>query len=150
MAVRDRVAGLLLGIASGDRNRGPMRMAWRLGRSLVEQRKYDGDDIWRRYWEWMTVPFGKDSAFDTGNTIEMVVSICRRDGVSPKEAAMRVFKATNGAGVNPAHRSTPLACAAFLSDKEVAAAAADECVYTHGTFLTLLFVCCLYISLSLC
>ena len=49
MSVRDRVAGVLLGIAAGDRNRGPMRMAWRLSCSLLEQKKYDADDIWRRY-----------------------------------------------------------------------------------------------------
>lgn len=38
-----------------------------------------------------------------------------------------------GAGVNPAHRSTPLACAAFLSDAEVWTAASADCALSHGT-----------------
>jgi hypothetical protein len=37
-----------------------------------------------------------------------------------------------GAGINPAHRNTPLACAPFIPDDAVAAAAAEECSYTHG------------------
>ena len=48
-SAQDRVRGVLLGLAAGDRNRGPMRMAVRLCESLIQLDRYDGDDIFRRY-----------------------------------------------------------------------------------------------------
>lgn len=50
--VRDRVDGILLGLAVGDRNGGPIRMAVRLAESLVARGDVDIDDIAVRYFDW--------------------------------------------------------------------------------------------------
>ena len=58
---RDRIRGVLLGLAAGDRNGGPIRMAVRLAESLSERRRFDPEDILSRYLAWW-----RDGAFDTG------------------------------------------------------------------------------------
>ncbi len=48
----DRCQGLLLGLAAGDRNGGPIRMAVRLAESLVECSGFAPSDILERYLPW--------------------------------------------------------------------------------------------------
>ena len=61
----DRVLGLLLGLAAGDRNRGPTQMALALAESLVEENRYDPVRVFRRYLIWWNGGQGED-AWDTG------------------------------------------------------------------------------------
>ena len=56
-----RALGVLPGLAAGDQNGGPIRMALRLAESLAERRGFDPDDVMRRYMEWY-----REGAFDTG------------------------------------------------------------------------------------
>jgi ADP-ribosylglycohydrolase len=72
----DRIRGVLLGLAAGDRNGGPIRMAARLAESLADRRRFDPDDILARYLDWW-----RDGAFDTGPTAATVFSLI--EGWSP-------------------------------------------------------------------
>ena len=49
MPQSDRATGILLGLAAGDHNGGPVRMAVRLAESLVDTGKFDLEDIGARY-----------------------------------------------------------------------------------------------------
>eukprot|EP00698_Gefionella_okellyi_P009426 TRINITY_DN2395_c0_g1_i1.p1 TRINITY_DN2395_c0_g1~~TRINITY_DN2395_c0_g1_i1.p1 ORF type:complete len:283 (+),score=42.22 TRINITY_DN2395_c0_g1_i1:30-878(+) len=131
MAVRDRVCGLLKGLAAGDRNRGPLRMACRVCESVIECGRYDGDDVFSRLQSWMEAKRGEDRAFDTGATIMNVFGKIR-GGMKPKDAAIVVYKETDSAGVNPAHRNVVLAMAWCIPDSELASCAIDECTYSHA------------------
>jgi len=123
----DRALGTLLGLAAGDQNGGPIRMALRLAESLVERRGFDPDDVMRRYMEWY-----REGAFDTG---PVALSVFARiaDG-QPRAVAVRAAHEASGgltAGCGPAHRSAPLAMAVFISDDDLARAAREEAALTH-------------------
>jgi ADP-ribosylglycohydrolase len=125
--IRDKVRGILLGLAAGDRNGGPIRMAVRLAESLVELRRFDPRDILDRYLAWW-----RDGAFDTGPTTAQVLSLID-GGMDADEAVERVHNQAGGltAGCNPAHRCPPLAMALFLPDEELAGCALREARLTH-------------------
>ena len=103
--VKDRVEGVLLGLAAGDRNGGPIQMAVRLAESLVELNDVNVDDIGARYMDWW-----REGAFDTGPTVANVFTLVD-SGLTFQAAAKQVHTETGEqtAGCNPAHRSTPLA-----------------------------------------
>ncbi len=61
--IRDRIRGVLLRLAAGDRNGGPIRMAVRRAQSLADRRQFDPENILARYMAWW-----RDGAFDTGPT----------------------------------------------------------------------------------
>lgn len=123
----DRLRGALLGLAAGDRNGGPVRMAIRLGESLVERGRFDPGDILSRYVAWR-----REGAFDTGPVAAMVLAHVA-SGVPVEDAVRRVHEASGGmtAGCNPAHRCAPLAMAMFLGDGELPGAAIREAGLTH-------------------
>jgi ADP-ribosylglycohydrolase len=129
--IGDRVCGVLLGLAAGDRNGGPIRMAVRLAESLAELRQFDSQDILSRYLGWW-----RAGAFDTGPTTAQVLALID-SGVSRSEAVARVNETSGGmtAGCNPAHRCPPLAMAAFLGDSDLAGCALRESGLTHHAFL---------------
>jgi hypothetical protein len=52
ISVQDRCRGVLLGLAAGDRNGGPIRMVVRLAESLLELGRFDPTDILGRYLCW--------------------------------------------------------------------------------------------------
>lgn len=124
---RDRVQGILLGLAAGDRNGGPIRMAVRLAESLAEKRGFEPDDIFGRYFNWW-----REGGFDTGPVAARVFRLVA-SGTPYREAAACVHQTTAGftAGCNPAHRSPPLAMAAFLAEGQLATLAAEEASLTH-------------------
>ena len=126
--IRNRVRGVLLGLALGDRNGGPIRMAVRLAEGLVERRGFDPEDTLARYLGWW-----RAGAFDTGPTTAEVLRLVDA-GVPNSEAVLRVHEASGGltAGCNPAHRCPPLAMASFLPDEALAASALREGRLTHG------------------
>ena len=125
--IRDRTQGVLLGLAAGDRNGGPIRMAIRLAESLCERRRFDPDDILGRYLAWW-----RNGAFDTGPTTAAVLRFIDR-GMNRIEAVERAHVQAGGksAGCNPPHRCAPLAMAAFLGDDELTADALQEAKLTH-------------------
>jgi len=57
----NRCRGVMIGLAAGDRNGGPIRMAVRLAESLHDCGGFDPADILDRYLTWW-----KAGAFDTG------------------------------------------------------------------------------------
>jgi ADP-ribosylglycohydrolase len=125
--IRNRIQGVLLGLAAGDRNGGPIRMAVRLAESLSERWRFDLEDILTGYLAWW-----RDGAFDTGPTTAAMLSLID-GGLDSAEAVERVHDQAGGmtAGCNPAHRCAPLAMARFLSDDELAGCALREARLTH-------------------
>lgn len=125
--VQDRCRGLLVGLAAGDRNGGPIQMAVRLAESLAERGTINPADVAGHYVQWH-----RDGAFDTGpvsgRTLELMAS-----GMSPQDAATQVHQEFAGqtAGCNPAHRSSPLAMLASLPDEDLARCAGAEAALTH-------------------
>lgn len=123
----DRCRGALIGLAAGDRNGGPTRMALALAASLVAQQAFDRADVLSRYVRWWRA----DGA-DSGPVAAAVLDRVAR-GTDPALAVDRVDREINGmtAGVNPAHRSVPLAMAAFVAEDHLASIAAAEATLTH-------------------
>jgi ADP-ribosylglycohydrolase len=123
----DRCRGVLLGLAAGDRNGGPIRMAVRLAESLLECGGFDPADILERYLHWW-----REGAFDTGpvsgRALELVAA-----GIPAQEATAQVHLEFSGktAGCNPAHRSPPLAMLASLADDDLPGCAVTEARLTH-------------------
>ena len=126
-SVQDRCRGVLLGLAAGDRNGGPIRMAVRSAESLLELGRFDPTDIVGRYLCWW-----KEGVFDTGPVSERALELIAA-GMSASEAAARVHREFAGktAGCNPAHRSSPLAMLASLADKDLPVCAITEARLTH-------------------
>ena len=119
--------GVLLGLAAGDRNGGPIRMAVRLAESLVGRGNLDVDDIAARYLNWW-----HNGAFDTGTVAARVFRLVD-SGLSFEAAARQLHTETGGqtAGCNPAHRSAPLAMMPDLKPQQLAVYAELEATLTH-------------------
>lgn len=127
MRQNDRAKGILLGLAAGDRNGGPIRMAVRLAESLVDTGKFDLADIGARYLDWW-----HNDAFDTGPTAARVFTLVD-SGLSFPAAAQQVHTETGEqtAGCNPAHRSSPLGMMSQLDIQQLAYYAKQEATLTH-------------------
>ena len=123
----DRVRGILLGLAAGDRNGGPIRMALCLAQSLAERKQFGREDVWKRYMKWW-----QEGGFDTGPVAAQVFELVAA-GIPHREVVRRVHSAFGGrtAGCNPAHRSAPLAMASFLPDEHLPDLAREEALLTH-------------------
>jgi ADP-ribosylglycohydrolase len=123
----DHVRGVLVGLAVGDRNGGPVRMALRLAQSLATLRRFDRDDILKRYLIWW-----QQDGFDTGPIAADVFDRILA-GAPPDNAAHQVHLDHGGmsAGCNPAHRIGPLAMAAFVHDADLAMLVRLEAKITH-------------------
>lgn len=125
---QDRVRGALYGLAAGDKNGGPIRMAVRLAESLIDQGKFDRDDVVRRYTNWhMGPPHDTETAYDTGLTFATVFRALK-SGKSVEEATQLV---AHSAGCNAAHRCPPLAMAAFIADDDLVQTTMSETKITH-------------------
>ena len=120
--------GLLLGLAAGDKNGGPIQMALCLAESLAEHRRFDLESIWQAYFQWWA-----REGFDTGPTAESVFRHVA-DGMPWKDAAGVVNAERGGqtVGCNPAHRASPLAMATFLMPGELSELAMREAALTHA------------------
>jgi len=123
----DRVRGILIGLAAGDRIGGPVRMALRVAESLAEKQAFDANDILSRYLAWY-----REGAFDTGRVAELVLKRIAEGG-DPYVALFAADKECGGrtAGCNAAHRIGPVAMASFLADEELASVALEEARLTH-------------------
>jgi ADP-ribosylglycohydrolase len=127
-AVADRVRGTLVGLAAGDRNGGPIRMAVRLAESLADRKGFDAGDVFERYKDWM-----RTGAFDTGPVTGGVLRLAVEEGRSARDAASRVHRDLGGytAGCNAAHRIAPLAMCAEVADGDLDGRAKEEAALTH-------------------
>jgi ADP-ribosyl-[dinitrogen reductase] hydrolase len=125
---RDRAAGVLFGLAAGDRIGGPIRMALTLAESLAERRRFDADDLGDRYLAW----YRSGRAFDTGAVAWQVLQRVD-EGQSWRDAAARVHDESGGmtAGCNAAHRVAPQSLAGFIADDALPAIAAESARLTH-------------------
>eukprot|EP00759_Apiculatamorpha_spiralis_P025985 PhF_6_TR29195/c0_g1_i1/m.42716/K11687/ADPRHL2; poly(ADP-ribose) glycohydrolase ARH3 len=132
-----RVSGLLLGLAAGDRNGGPQRMALRVCQCLLTHpnQPLPRNAIIHSYLEWCypSDPKCTDRAFDTGAVFDGVFRRVHRQGETVDVAARAVFQHTGSAGVNGAHRNVVLSLAPWLSteDGSLQRAATEECTITH-------------------
>jgi ADP-ribosylglycohydrolase len=126
-SMSERIQSILSGLAAGDRNGGPVRMASRLAQSLVARKGFDAVDIGARYLAWW-----RDGAFDTGPVTAGVLALVD-SGLSFAEAADRVDLATGGmtAGCNPAHRIAPLAALPDVDVRQLCQFAINEAGLTH-------------------
>ena len=95
---------LLRGLAAGDRNGGPVRLALLLCRAMSEDGRFEPERVFTAYRGW----FEEGDAYDTGPTLACVVELVRA-GVPRAEAARRVYERRPSEGVAPAHRAAPLA-----------------------------------------
>jgi len=126
-SIQDRCRGLLIGLAAGDRNGGPIRMAVRLAESLAERGTFDPADVVSRYAQWF-----REGAFDTGPVSRRALQLLA-SGLSFHEVSGQVHRELAGqtAGCNPAHRATPLAMLASLPDESLPTCAVAEAALTH-------------------
>lgn len=123
----EHIAGVLFGLAAGDRIGGPLNMALTLAESLVERGGFETDAVGRSYYEWW-----RTDGYDSGPTSAQVF-MCIESGLSFESAAQRVHKIAGEmtAGCNPAHRAAPLAMCMNIDEGELAAAAIAEARLTH-------------------
>jgi len=123
----DRVLGVLLGLAAGDKNGGPTQMALRLANSLIQKQDYVWHHVAEQYLAWW-----QEGAFDTGPVAAAVLKLLDED--TPIEKAVAQVHREMGqktAGCNPAHRAGPLAMAAFLDSSKLMHYGALEAAITH-------------------
>jgi ADP-ribosylglycohydrolase len=123
----DRCQGVLIGLAAGDRNGGPIRMAVRLAESLLDCGVFDPADILERYLHWWW-----EGAFDTGPVSGRALALLAA-GMPTQQTTAQVHQEFGGktAGCNPAHRSSPLSMLAAIADEDLAACAMIESRLTH-------------------
>lgn len=121
----------MLGLAAGDRNGGPVRLAMRLAESLALNGCLDVAEVCSRYVKWF-----REGAFDTGPVTWRALALVDA-GVDLREASAIVDRQMRGmtAGCNPAHRVAPIAAAAFISDDELPELARAEAHLTHANRL---------------
>ncbi len=84
---QDRVEGILLGLAAGDRNGGPIRMALLLAESLAALKRFDREDVLRRYLDWW-----HREGFDTGPIVAEVLDRIRAGRSSARCASAETGK----------------------------------------------------------
>src|SRR5580698_6966680 len=96
---QDRARGVLIGLAAGDRIGGPIRMALRLAESVIEQCRFNREDVVKRYLNWW-----EEEGYDAGRVAGRVFDLMA-DGVAGNEAVAIVHAECNGltAGCNAAH-----------------------------------------------
>lgn len=127
ITIQDRIAGVLIGLASGDRIGGPLRMALCLSESLIAERKFNSADVYSRYARWYF-----DGGFDTGPTASKVFKYVSQ-GMSISNAVTLVDKQSNGltAGCNPMHRALVLALSPDIANEDLEDIALQEAKLTH-------------------
>lgn len=125
--LQEKVKGVILGLAAGDRIGGPTKMATLLGESLVENSSFIANDVWGKYNSWWLT-----DGFDVGNVSEKVFNLVAQ-GMQQEAAVSAVDQELNGmtAGCNPVHRNMPIAMSVHLRDDDIARIAVQEASLTH-------------------
>lgn len=129
--IKDRVKGVLLGLASGDQIGGPTSMALILSNSLIEHQTLNEEDVRLKYLNWY-----KQEGFDTGIVSKMVFK-STLGGVSMPEAVEKVDYelSSNTAGCNPVHRNAVLSMLNAISDTKISSVVIKESALTHKHYL---------------
>lgn len=143
IAQADNARGLLVGLAAGDRNGGPVQMALALAETLATRGQYDPSAGFRKYHEWWAGGKGPD-AWDTGPTTNQQLrnmtahgrafTLAELESISQKlDAALQ----GKSAGANAVHRVPPLALAGVVPDgATLSQAARQESRLTHWSALS--------------
>ena len=113
------------GLAAGDRNGGPVRLATLLKQSLFHKEDFDEQHVFDSYVNWFW-----NGGFDMGPTMSNVMFFTE-EGLSIEEAVCKNHQNTprGTAGIGPAHRSAPLLL--FAKDEELVDFAMREAKLTH-------------------
>jgi hypothetical protein len=135
----DRAAGVLIGLAVGDKNLGPIHMATIVAESLKKNQNFEPTDIFGSYLLWfLNQEIGSDDTgvvglkifkeakskkyFESENKLELIEKISQQVDQQLKNQT---------AGINPAHRNVPLSMAKFINGEELIEFASLECQMTH-------------------
>ncbi len=136
-----KAAGLIIGLAAGDKNRGPFQMSHKLLESILDsEHSYKPTDVFRRYLLWY---FNKETGwYDTGPTAAAVFKQFakkypdwRNEGTPAFDSVENILEISRGldancggltGGVNAAHRAAPLALIPFLIGGQMAKDASLE------------------------
>jgi len=123
----DKARGVLVGLAAGDRNLGPIEMALMICESLNECGAFDREDVVNRWLVWW-----QDGAWDTGRIFDEVMQLIDQ-GFEAMQAAQSVHEQNGGmtAGCNGAHRAPVLATFQGLADNELDDAVRELTACTH-------------------
>lgn len=149
-SIQERINGLIIGVASGDKNKGPFQMSLRLLEALTKMNgQYSTGSVLMNYMGWY---FNKGSGWDdTGPTAADVFKAVSKkvptwneiDSSNNERLCEAAFEISEqicfhggGGGVNAAHRSMPLALIPFIveeeiSDQRLADMARKESKITH-------------------
>jgi len=127
----DRAKGVLIGLAAGDKNLGPIEMSLMLAESLIAKGKLDLADTSARWLSWW-----RRGAWDTGRVVDDVMQLLD-SGVEPAAAAAAVDDSLHGmtAGCNGAHRVPVLAACPAISTGFLDEAARTLTASTHHHIL---------------
>jgi len=131
ISTADRVRGAILGLCAGDRNGGPIRMAVRLGESILENKGYNEADVIKRWLNWHRgPPHDTERSYDTGATFQRVFTALELTGDHKQKA-----NSMDSFGINAAHRAVPIACFAGIPDSDVPEISVKQSVITHTHIL---------------
>ena len=115
--VAQRVSGVLLGLAAGDKNGGPQRLALMLAYSVYTQQKFDINNIWDCYAKWY-----QKGGFDTGATFVTVYKKLKfNNNLTPKQVSKSEYddaisnNRLPSVGIGSAHRAATLAMFPFFT-----------------------------------
>lgn len=130
-----RRCAVLLGLAAGDRNGGPQRLAVRMLEAVAmhPQQPYPRDSVAAAYLSWYSPPPQvHDRAFDTGAAFDAVFHKVSARGIAFLDVAVQeVHERLDSAGVGAAHRAVALSLVPWWDDEQLCAAARSEATITH-------------------
>jgi hypothetical protein len=130
----DQVKGILLGVAVGDKNHGPIHMALLLAESLHEKRKFEGQDVFDRFVDWYRKrDFGADDTGLIGKLVFQAAILDPNKDYSDivKEVDLELEGQT--AGVNGVHRSVALSMCKFISGEDLESLCHQQVKLTHAS-----------------
>eukprot|EP01083_Nonionella_stella_P112920 332644_1 len=111
-----RAAGVIVGLAAGDKNGGPQRLALLLSYSVLTHKAFNIKHIWNSYTEWY-----KKGGFDTGSTFVAVYKRVKANpDLEPKQISKSFYdnaiknKAKPSVGIGSSHRAAVLSTFPFF------------------------------------
>lgn len=127
-----RCCGVLIGLAVGDKNHGPIHMATMLGESLLKNKGFKSDDYLNLLVDWLKK--GELGADDTGPILADVFSeYISHPNMKISDAVDRVDRETKGqtGGVNPSHRGVCLAMYSGIEEKDLYNLSCEQTLLSH-------------------
>lgn len=123
----DKIRGLIYGLSVGDQIGGPIRMALKLSKAILDKGHFDEKSILRHYYTWW-----REAGFDTGTVTHNVFMEMKR-GNPNREAVVTIHQKMSNmtGGCNPMHRAIPLALLPSISSEHLIKYAMVEAKLTH-------------------